>query len=130
VRTRIEKLLEQIEQLSGDSGFRSPEKHGKPSSEKQTVRVTILNRQYTLRAAGDPSDIERAAAQLDDLLLASPPRRRSGFHAHRVLACLHLADKLTALDREMESLRQSVDQKSEKCRGMIEELIASVEAGV
>jgi len=30
----------------------------------------------------------------------------------------------------MESLRQSVDQKSEKCRGMIEELIRSAEAGV
>ena len=34
-----------------------------PPPEKQTVRVTILNRQYTLRAAGDPRDIERAAAR-------------------------------------------------------------------
>ncbi|MGA3259020.1 MAG: cell division protein ZapA [Bryobacteraceae bacterium] len=102
-----------------------------PPPEKQTVRVTILNRQYTLRAAGDPSDIERAAAQLDDLLLALAAKAPNADSTHiAVLACLHLADKLTALDREMESLRQSVDQKSEKCRGMIEELIASVEAGV
>jgi len=102
-----------------------------PPPEKQTVRVTILNRQYTLRAAGDPRDIERAAAQLDDLLLALAAKAPNADSTHiAVLACLHLADKLTALDREMEALRRSVNQKSEKCRGMIEELIRSAEAGV
>jgi len=97
-----------------------------PPPEKQTVRVTILNRQYTLRAAGDPSDIERMAAQLDDLMLALAAKAPSADSTHiAVLACLHLADKLTALEKEIEELRLSVDQKSEKYRGMIEELIAS-----
>jgi cell division protein ZapA len=97
-----------------------------PLPEKQTVRVTILNRQYTLRAAGDPSDIERMAAQLDDLMMALAAKAPSADSTHiAVLACLHLADKLTVLEREMEALRQNVDQKSEKYRGMIEELIAS-----
>jgi cell division protein ZapA len=100
--------------------------------EKQTVRVTILNRQYTLRAASDPAEIERTAAQLDDLMLAlaaKAPANADSTHI-AVLACLHLADKLTALEREMEALRQNVDQTSEKCRGMIEELIATAEADV
>ena len=102
-----------------------------PPPEKQTVRVTILNRQYTLRAAGDPNDIERMAAQLDDLMLALSAKAPNADSTHiAVLACLHLAYKLTALDHEMEALRQSVDQKSEKCRDMIEELIASAEGGV
>lgn len=97
-----------------------------PPPEKQTVRVTILNRQYTLRAAGDPSDIERMAAQLDDLMLALAAKAPSADSTHiAVLACLHLADKLTALEKEIEELRLSVDQKSERYRGMIEELIAS-----
>jgi len=99
--------------------------------EKQTVRVTILNRQYTLRAASDPRDIERTAAQLDDLMLALAAKAPNADSTHiAVLACLHLADKLTALEREMEALRRNVDQTSEKCRGMIEELIRSAEAGV
>ena len=102
-----------------------------PPPEKQTVRVTILNRPYTLRAAGDPRDIERVAAQLDDLMLALAAKAPNADSTHiAVLACLHLADRLTALEREMEAQRQRVDQGSEKCRGMIEELIASVEAGV
>jgi cell division protein ZapA len=97
-----------------------------PPPEKQTVRVTILNRQYTLRAAGDPRDIERMAAQLDDLMLAIAAKAPSADSTHiAVLACLHLADKLNALEREMETLRRSVNRTSDKCRGMIEELIRS-----
>ncbi len=99
--------------------------------EKQTVRVTILNRQYTLRAAGDPKDIERVAAQLDDLMLALAAKAPNADSTHiAVLACLHLADKLTGLEREMEALRRRVDQKSEKYRGMIEELIATAGEGM
>jgi len=97
-----------------------------PPPEKQTVRVTILNRQYTLRAAGDPRDIERMAAQLDDLMLAIAAKAPSADSTHiAVLACLHLADKLNALEREIETLRRSVNRTSDKCRGMIEELIRS-----
>jgi cell division protein ZapA len=100
------------------------------SPEKQTVRVTILNRQYTLRAASDPGDIERMAAQLDDLMLAIAAKAPNADSTHvAVLACLHLADKLNSLDREMESLRRSVNQTSETCRGMIEELIRSAGEG-
>ena len=102
-----------------------------PSPENQTVRVTILNRQYSLRAAGDPRDIERMAAQVDDLMLAIASKAPSADSTHiAVLACLHLADKLAALDREMEMLRRGVDSKSEKVRGMIEELIRSAEEGL
>ena len=97
-----------------------------PPPEKQTVRVTILNKPYTLRAAGRPGDIERMAAQVDDLMLAISSKAPNADSTHvAVLACLHLADKLTALERELQALRQSVDRKSETCRGMIEELIRS-----
>jgi len=102
-----------------------------PPPEKQTVRVTILNRQYTLRAAGDPTDIERVAAQLDDLMLALAAKAPNADSTHIAVRRLGgQGDRLTALEREMEALRRSVEQKSEKCRGMIEELIASAEAGV
>jgi len=102
-----------------------------PPLEKQTVRVTIFNRQYTLRAAGDPGDIERMAAQLDDLMLAIASRAPDADSTKiAVLAGLHLADKLSALEREVDALRRGVDQKSEKVRGLIEELIRSAEDGL
>ena len=44
-----------------------------------------------------------------------------------VLACLHLADRLRALEREMNGLKQRVDRKSEEFAGMLERLIASAE---
>ena len=96
------------------------------TSEKQSVRVTILSRPYTLLAAGDPREVEEVAASVDDLMLsiaAKAPNADSTRIA--VLACLHLADKLRTLERDLSLLKQRVDRKSEEFAGMLEELIAS-----
>jgi cell division protein ZapA len=95
-------------------------------SEKQAVRVTILSRPYTLLAAGDPREVEEVAASVDELMLsiaAKAPNADSTRIA--VLACLHLADKLRTLERDLNLLRQRVDRKSEEFAGMLEQLIAS-----
>ena len=96
------------------------------ASEKQSVRVTILSRAYTLLAAGDPREVEEVAASVDELMLsiaAKAPNADSTRIA--VLACLHLADKLRTLERDLSSLKQRVDRKSEEFAGMLEEMIAS-----
>ena len=96
------------------------------TSEKQSVRVTILSRPYTLLAAGDPREVEEVAADVDELMLqiaAKAPNADSTRIA--VLACMHLADKLRTLERELTLLRQRVDRKSEEFAGMLEDLIAS-----
>jgi cell division protein ZapA len=96
------------------------------TSEKQSVRVTILSRPYTLLAAGDPREVEEVAASVDELMLsiaAKAPNADSTRIA--VLACLHMADKLRTLERELSQLKQRVDRKSEEFAGMLEELIAS-----
>ena len=98
------------------------------TSEKQSVRVTILSRPYTLLAAGNPREVEEIAASVDDLMLqiaAKAPNADSTRIA--VLACMHLADKLRTLERDLSLLKQRVDQKSEEFAGMLEELIASAE---
>jgi len=96
------------------------------TTEKQSVRVTILSRPYTLLAAGDPREVEEVAASVDELMLsiaAKAPNADSTRIA--VLACLHLADKLRTLERDLSQLKQRVDRKSEEFAGMLEELIAS-----
>ena len=96
------------------------------NSEKRPVRVTILSRPYTLLAVGDPREIEEVAASVDELMLtiaAKAPNADSTRIA--VLACLHLADRLRTLERDLATLKERVDRKSEEFAGMLEELIAS-----
>jgi cell division protein ZapA len=93
-------------------------------SEKQPVRVTILSRPYVLRTAGDPGELEQAAAAVNDLMLSIAARSPNSDSTHiAVLACLHMADKLRTLERELGNLKQRVDRKSEEFAGMLEQLI-------
>ena len=96
------------------------------ASEKQSVRVTILSRPYTLLAAGDPREVEEVAASVNDLMLSIAAKAPNADTTRiAVLACLHLADKLRALERDLSLLQQRVDRKSEEFAGMLEELISS-----
>ncbi len=94
--------------------------------DRQQVRVTILSRPYTLLATGDPREVEEVAAGVNDLMLsiaAKAPNADSTRIA--VLACLHLADKLRSMERDLNQLKQRVDRKSEEFAGMLEQLIAT-----
>ena len=94
--------------------------------DRQQVRVTILSRPYTLLASGDPREVEEVASGVNDLMLsiaAKAPNADSTRIA--VLACLHLADKLRMLERDLHQLQERVDRKSGEYAGMLERLIAS-----
>ncbi len=96
------------------------------TTEKQQVRVTILSRPYTLLASGDAREVEEVAASVNDLMLsiaAKVPNADSTRIA--VLACLHLADKLRTLERDLNSLKERVDRKSEEFAGMLEQVLAA-----
>ena len=96
------------------------------TTEKQPVRVTILSRPYTLLAAGDPHEVELVAASVDELMLAIAAKAPHADSTRiAVLACLHLADRLRTLERDLSLLQQRVDRKSEEFAGMLEQLIAS-----
>jgi cell division protein ZapA len=94
--------------------------------EKQAVRVTILSRPYTLRTTGDPREVEAVAASVDELMLNIASRAPNADSTHiAVLACLHLADRLQTLERDLTQLKARVDRKSGEFAGMLEQLIAS-----
>jgi cell division protein ZapA len=93
--------------------------------DRQQVRVTILSRPYTLLASGDPREVEEVAAGVNDLMLsiaAKAPNADSTRIA--VLACLHLADKLRSMERDLHRLKERVDRKSEEFSLMLEQLIS------
>lgn len=96
------------------------------TSEKQPVRVTILSRPYTLLAAGNTREVEEVAASVNDLMLTIAEKVPSADSTRiAVLACLHLADKLRTLERDLQSLKERVDRKSEEFAGMLEQVLAT-----
>lgn len=95
--------------------------------DKQPVRVTILSRPYTLLASGDPRDVEEIAASVDELMLSIAARAPNADSTRiAVLACLHLADRLRVLERDLSQLKERVDRKSVEFAGMLEQLLDPV----
>src|SRR5260221_80940 len=76
-------------------------------------------------AAADPREIEAVAASVNELMLSIAGKVGDADTTRiAVMACLHLADKLRALERQNNQLRQGVDPQ------LVEQLIAAVEEAV
>jgi cell division protein ZapA len=82
-------------------------------AERKTVRVTIFNQTYSLVATEEPGEIEALAHSIDDLM-TTIAQRAGNVDAHRVavLACLHLADRLRSMERDLSQLKTRVDEKT------------------
>jgi len=94
--------------------------------EKQAVRVTILSRPYTLLASGDPREVEEVAASVNQLMLSIAARAPNADSTRiAVMACLHLADKLRVLERDLSEWKQRVDRKSVEFAGILEQVLDS-----
>jgi cell division protein ZapA len=94
--------------------------------ERQAVRVTILSRAYTLLTTGDPRVVEEVAAGVDQLMLSIAARAPNADSTRiAVMACLHLADKLRLLERDLNDWKQRVDRKSVEFAEMLEQALDS-----
>lgn len=94
--------------------------------DKQPVRVTILSRSYTLLATGDPREVEEVAAGVDELMLSIASKAPNADSTRiAVMACLHLADKLRGLERELTQLKERVARKSEEFAGKLDRAISA-----
>jgi cell division protein ZapA len=87
---------------------------------RQPVRVHIFNQSYSLLVDSDPREVQQIAQQVDELM-ASIADRASSSDATRVavLACLHLADKLRAAERQL----QVFEDKSGRIANLLEEAL-------
>jgi cell division protein ZapA len=91
---------------------------------KQPIRVNIFNQVYTVVTAGDPNDTLAVAHEVDELM-NTIARRAGNLDSTRaaVLACLHLADRLRVIEKQLTALRESVDQKSRNISELLNKVI-------
>jgi cell division protein ZapA len=90
---------------------------------RQPVRVQIFNQSYSLLVDSDPREVQEIAHQVDELMVSIADRTASSDSTRlAVLACLHLADKLRAAERQL----QSFEDKSGRIASMLEEALGKV----
>jgi cell division protein ZapA len=91
---------------------------------QQPVRVNIFNQTYTVITAGDPDDTVQLASEVDELM-SQIARRAGNLDSTRtaVLACLHLADKLRTIERQLATLRESVDHRTRTITEILDQVI-------
>ncbi|HEY4365093.1 MAG TPA: cell division protein ZapA [Bryobacteraceae bacterium] len=90
----------------------------------KTVRVTIFHQQYSVSATDDAGEIEQLASEVDDLM-NSIAKRAGNVDATRVavLACLHMADRLRTIERELIDLKARVGEKSRQFSLLLDKAI-------
>ncbi|MGH9559262.1 MAG: cell division protein ZapA [Bryobacteraceae bacterium] len=88
---------------------------------RTTVRVTIFNQTYSLIATDEAGEVETLAQSVDELMHGIA-RRAGNADANRiaVLACLHLADQLRSIERELADLKIRVNEKSRQFAHLLE----------
>jgi cell division protein ZapA len=90
-------------------------------SEKKPARVTIFHQPYTLRSSGEPGELEELARSVDALMSSIASKTGEGDPARvAVLACLHMADRLGAMERRLAELKQRIDDTNEKFTVLLE----------
>ena len=92
--------------------------------ERKTVRVSIFNQTYSLAASSEPGEIEDLAQTVDELMTGIA-QRAGNMDAQRiaVLACLHMADRLRAMEHELSSVKERVDHKTRELSILLEQAI-------
>jgi cell division protein ZapA len=87
---------------------------------RQPVRVQIFNQSYSLVVDSDPREVQEIAREVDDLM-ATIASRNSSVDSTRVavLACLHLADKLHAAEKQL----QLFEDESGRIATLLEEAL-------
>jgi cell division protein ZapA len=92
--------------------------------DKQSVRVTIFNQTYVLRASVNADETAALASRVDEIMSviaaragASDPTRVA------VLACLHLADRLQSLERQVAQIQEWCASKTGPLAAMLDEVI-------
>jgi len=95
-------------------------------AERSTVQVTIFNQSYTLAVSGETEteEVETLAHSVDQLM-TDIARQAGNVEGSRVavLACLHLADRLRGLERELSDFRSQVGEKTRRFSLLLDEAI-------
>lgn len=93
------------------------------SPQKRQVRVSIFNQTFTLLVEGDPTELEKAAAEVDELM--NTVARSGNMDTARVaiLACLHLQDRVRTIEREFGQLQSRVADSSRQFSLLLDDVL-------
>lgn len=94
------------------------------ASEKRSVRVNIYNQSFSLVTSEDPAEIQALAQMVDDLI-SGIAARSGNIESTRlaILACMHLADQLRSVERDLSELKARVENKARQFTGLLDEVI-------
>jgi len=93
-------------------------------TDRKTVRVTIFNQSYSLLASDEPGEVENLAHYVDDLMTSIAARGGNVDTARTaVLACLHMADKLVTIEKELNSLKARIEMRSGELSKLLDHLV-------
>jgi cell division protein ZapA (FtsZ GTPase activity inhibitor) len=77
----------------------------------QPVHVTIYGQQFTVVTGEDPDRVEKLAAHVDAIMRNIANRGIVDSNRAAVLACLHLAEQVDALQAQVNAAKALPDQK-------------------
>jgi len=93
-------------------------------AEKKSVRITVYNQTVTLSTTGDPRELEESGRLVDDLVSSIVARTGTAdIGRANLLACVHLADQLRAVERQLEEIRNRVTAKTAEFCAMLDEVV-------
>jgi cell division protein ZapA len=90
--------------------------------EKKPVRLTVYNQTFTLRVAGDPEHLLRAAAEVDELMTAIAKTGNMDTTRVAILACLHLQDKLQTMEGDSAKLR-AIEERTRELASLLDDVV-------
>src|SRR6059058_4810933 len=93
--------------------------------EKQPVRLSIFNQTFTLRVAGDPEQIHRAANEVDELMAAIAKSGNVDSFRVAILACLHLQDRVFQLEAELDQIHSRVADRTRELATLLDGVVES-----
>lgn len=90
---------------------------------KTLVRLSILSHSFSLKIAGDPQEYQAAADAVESLLTGIAKSGNVDTTRAALLTSLHLALRVRVLEREMEQLRQQVDERTRRMAARLSEVV-------
>lgn len=93
-------------------------------SDRKTVRVTIFNQSYTLIASDEPGEVEALALRVHEIM-TNVAQQSGNVDTGRtaVLACLHMADKMRTLEKDLAALRSHIEFKSGELQRLLDRVV-------
>jgi len=96
---------------------------GSSPPDKQPVRLSIYNQTFTLRVAGDPEQIYRAANEVDELMTNIARSGNVDSFRLAILACLHLQDRIFRLEAELDQIHSSVADRTNQLASLLDGVV-------